>query len=190
MSKSSKREQKIVCEYLRSYAAHYIPASALRLGCRVVSVDSDEQDLSSWTIGFEDAAGTRHDEVFDFVAVCTGNFSQQYIPHVEQLSRFKGDALHLVDYVGEKLFPPDQPVDKKRTILIVGGTLSATELAADAALWTASLPKEQRSHVEVLHLFSQPYWIFPKKLPFPNPAAPASPILVLQIGRASCRERV
>lgn len=165
-----------IWKYLCGFAEKYLPKETVRLGCRVVSVSSDDPEgLASWTVGFEDSEGQTRSEVFEYLVVCTGNFSNGFIPHIDELRKFPGTAIHSSEYVGANIIPQDEPAGAKRKILVVGGTLSAVEIASDVALFASSLPKEHRSQIQVLHLFSQPFWILPKLLPFENPDDKTAP---------------
>jgi len=71
------------------------------------------------------------EDTFDYVVVATGRFSHGYIPTVEGLESFKasgGIAIHSADYknIVEEC--------RGKRILIVGGGMSAAEIASDIAL--------------------------------------------------------
>lgn len=163
-------------EYLNGYANQYLPQGTIQLGCQVVTVSSEgPEESNSWKVGFKSENGEEQTEMFDFLVVATGVFSNEYIPHIEDLKNFKGKVTHSLRYVGDELFPDDDDSIKKQKILIVGGCLSGAEVPADVALRALSLPEERRSQVEVVHLLSRPFWILPKLLPFANEKDPQAP---------------
>ncbi|KAF8533732.1 hypothetical protein BDD12DRAFT_898017 [Trichophaea hybrida] len=164
-----------IAGYLSGYARQYLPQGTIRLGCQVVSVSSSgPEESNSWKVDFKDDNGEKQTEIFEYLVVATGIFSNEYIPHVEDLKNFKGKVTHSLRYVGDEVFANDDP-NKKRKILVVGGCLSGAEIPADVALRAFSLPEERRSQVEIVHLFSRPFWILPKLLPFPNEKDPKAP---------------
>ncbi|KAA8894912.1 hypothetical protein FN846DRAFT_972140 [Sphaerosporella brunnea] len=163
-----------VGDYLQGFRERYIPEEAVRCGCRVVSVSEEEQQ-GRWKVGWKDGGGggENKEEVFDFLVVATGTFSDPFVPFVEELGRFEGLKLHCSKYDGEEVLPLTEC--GKRRILVVGGCLSGAEVPADLALRKASLKESVREGVEILHLFTQPPWILPKLLPFQNEADPMAP---------------
>jgi len=163
-----------VGEYLKGFAERYLSGGVLRLGCRVVSVAPEgPEDACSWRVGFRDAEGGEHEEIFDFLVIASGTQSEAYIPHIEDLKKFPGKAIHSSKYAAEEIFPVDD--DKPRRILVIGGLLSGSEIPAELALRVSSLPEGRRDKFEILHLFSQPFWILPKILPFMNEKDPQAP---------------
>ena len=129
----------------------------------------------------EAAAGEHSQLLFDFVVVASGVSSDPYIPHADTLCNFKGTVVHSIDYSGRRLFntssksPADGDNKRKHRILVVGGRLSGAEVPADIALHASSLPAEQRARVEILHLFTRPFWVLPRMLPFANAADAQAP---------------
>jgi hypothetical protein len=152
-----------VGRYLDGFSRRYLPEGTVRVGTEVVGVE--EEPDGRWRINGA--------ETFDFLVVATGVFTEPYIPLVETLEKFAGTAVHSAHYVAEEILSLND--QRKRRILVVGGCLSGAEVPADIALRMASMPKENRENLELLHLFTKPPWIFPKMLPFANEADPAAP---------------
>lgn len=154
---------KDVGGYLKRYREKYIPAELLKLGCKVTSV-SREGD-GRWKVEWRDKREGSGEgvEIFDFLAVCSGFFSAPYIPPIDGLDSFDGKVLHSSEYALSKL-----DFTGKKKVVVVGGSMSGAEVAADLALRVSSLPEGEAEKVEIVHLFTRPFWVLPKHLPVPN----------------------
>lgn len=163
---------KEVGKYLKTYQTRYIPDEMVKLGCEVTSVFREE-DGGRWRIEWKDSAGGGGGgggvEVFDFLVVCSGFFSTPYIPPINSLGSFGGEVLHSMGYALSKF----ELAGKKR-IVVVGGSMSGTEVAADLALRVSSLP-EDAEKVEIIHLIQRPFWILPKYFQVSNPEDATAP---------------
>ncbi|KAH0614503.1 uncharacterized protein H6S33_000139 [Morchella sextelata] len=154
-------------KYLQRYREKYIPESALRLSCPVTKIT--KEDDGSWRVEWggkvkeEDGA-----EKFDFLAICSGFFSAPYVPPIPGLSSFKGEVVHSADF--SKL-----NTKGKKKIVVVGGSMTGIEAAADIALQLSSQPVEGSEKPEIVHLFSRPFWNLAKFFAVPNEEDPTAP---------------
>ncbi|KAG0639155.1 hypothetical protein HOY80DRAFT_1022705 [Tuber brumale] len=162
-----------VGEYLERFRRRYIPDECLRLGCAVVKIGRVEG--GGWSVGWKevgDEGGEEGREEFDFLVICSGFFSMPYVPPMP-MGGFVGSVLHSVEYSW-----PHQKLSGKKKIVVVGGSMSGVELAADLALRISSLPEEERAGVELVHLFSRPFWVIPRFLPIAHKGDPSAPHFV------------
>lgn len=158
---------KEVGRYLKSYQKRYIPDEMVKLGCEVTSVVREE-DGGRWRVEWRDKGRSEPEvEVFDFLAVCSGFFSTPYIPPIDGLENFNGRVLHSMEYALSKF-----ELSGKKKVVVVGGSISGAEVAADLALRVSSLQAEK---VEIVHLIQRPFWILPKYLPVPNSGDATAP---------------
>ncbi|KAI5852503.1 hypothetical protein DFP73DRAFT_532945 [Morchella snyderi] len=152
-------------EYLQRYREKYIPESALRLSCPVTKIT--KEDDGSWRVEWRDKVkeedGT---EKFDFLAICSGFFSVPYVPPIPGLSSFKGEVIHSADF-------PKFDTKGKKKIVVVGGSMTGIEAAADIALHLSS--QEGSKKPEIVHLFSRPFWNLAKYFAIPNEEDPTAP---------------
>ena len=71
------------------------------------------------------------EEVFDYVVVATGHFSTPNVPEFEGIENFPGRVLHSHDFRDAREF-------KDQTLLIVGSSLSAEDIAIQCVKFGAS----------------------------------------------------
>ncbi|KAH8146434.1 uncharacterized protein LAJ45_09627 [Morchella importuna] len=151
--------------YLQRYREKYIPESALRLSCPVTKIT--KEDDGSWRVEWRDKVKEEDGaEKFDFLAICSGFFSAPYVPPIPGLSSFKGEVIHSADF--EKL-----DIKGKKKIVVVGGSMTGIEAAADIALHLSS--QEGSEKPEIVHLFSRPFWNLAKYFAVPNEQDPTAP---------------
>lgn len=156
-----------VGEYLERYRRRHIPDECLRLGCAVVKVGKMEG--GRWRVGWKKVEEEGGEEEFDFLVICSGFFSMPYVPPMP-MGGFTGSVLHSVEYSW-----PHEKLSGKKKIVVVGGSMSGVEIVADIALRISSLPEEERAGIELVHLFSRPFWIIPRFLPIAHKEDPSAP---------------
>ncbi|MCV0429231.1 MAG: NAD(P)/FAD-dependent oxidoreductase [Roseibium sp.] len=113
--------------YLHSYAAKHNLARLFQLNTDVVSMDRRTDGKPGWTLTLE-AAGRRWTRDFDFVAVCTGQFSDKNIishPGQEEFEAEGGQVMHSSEYT-------DSALAKDKNIVVLGGSKSATDIVVNA----------------------------------------------------------
>ncbi|KAL7275380.1 hypothetical protein RUND412_001658 [Rhizina undulata] len=162
-------------EYLEGYQKRFIPEERIRLGVEVTSVSPVSRDgISGWDVEWK-KGGEKGSEFYEFLAICSGFFARPFLPDVENLLEFGGSVLHSSEYSWSKIQEQPKKFDKRK-ILVVGGSLSGAEIAAELALQVSSIDSEdERSNVEIIHLMHRPPWIFPKSLVIPNPVDVTAP---------------
>lgn len=114
--------------YLHSYAAKHKLERLFQLNTNVRSMVRRNDGQPGWTLRLE-AAGQEWTEDFDFVTVCTGQFSEKNIiahPGQENFVRQGGRVMHSSEYTD-----PSQIKDKR--VVVLGGSKSATDIAVNAA---------------------------------------------------------
>lgn len=158
---------KDVGAYQKAYREKYIPDELLKLGCEVTSIIREEEN-GCWKVEWR--GNDTGVEKFDFLAVCSGFFSVPYTPPIPGLDNFAGTLLHSAEYALSKL-----DLSEKRKIVVVGGSMSGAEVAADLALRVSSLPAAEAEKVEILQLIPRPFWILPRYLPLPSTGDPTTP---------------
>ncbi|MHA7777452.1 flavin-containing monooxygenase [Roseibium sp. M-1] len=114
--------------YLHAYARKHKLARLFRLNTSVVSMERRQDGKPGWTLTLE-AAGRTWCEDVDFVAICTGQFSDKNIishPGQEAFEAAGGTVLHSSDYTDSKLA-------EGKHVVVLGGSKSATDLVVNAA---------------------------------------------------------
>lgn len=133
-----------VRRFLWAYAAHFGLASCLRLGVSVSAVSALDDAFSVET---RSADGHQETHAFDFVAVCTGVFSEPFVPAIQNRERFDGPIVHSSQFT-EELHRPGSHV------VVLGGGKSAFDCATRAAQQGCTTTLVCRS----------PHWMAPRRL--------------------------
>ncbi len=114
--------------YLLSYADKHKLARLFQLNTSVKSMDRRADGEPGWTLTLE--AGTwTWTEDFDFVAICTGQFSEKNIithPGQDNFVAAGGEVMHSSEYT-------DPGKCKDKNVVVLGGSKSATDIAVNAA---------------------------------------------------------
>jgi len=113
--------------YLHSYADKHDLHKLFRLNTNVRLMDR-EDGRDGWTLTLEQN-GETWTEHFDFVAVCTGQFSDKNIishPGQDEFEGLGGQVIHSSEYT-------DSAMAEGRDVLVLGGSKSATDIAVNAA---------------------------------------------------------
>ncbi|KZM48829.1 NAD(P)/FAD-dependent oxidoreductase [Labrenzia sp. OB1] len=114
--------------YLHSYAHKHKLARLFRLNTNVRTMDRRTDGRPGWTLTIE-AGGHEWTEDFDFVSICTGQFSDKNIithPGQEAFVAHGGSVLHSSEYT-------DPGICAGKDIVVLGGSKSATDIAVNAA---------------------------------------------------------
>ena len=114
--------------YLHSYAEKHRLARLFRLNTGIKSMDRRADGKPGWTLTIEEAGRTRQED-FDFVAVCTGQFSEKNIishPGQDAFIAQGGQVMHSSEYT-------DPAMVKDKRVVVLGGSKSATDIAVNAA---------------------------------------------------------
>lgn len=114
--------------YLHAYANKHKLARLFQLNTIIRSMDRRKDGNPGWTLTLE-AGGTVRTHDFDFVAVCTGQFSDRNIithPGQEAFEASGRKVIHSSEYT-------DPETVKGKNIVVLGGSKSATDIAVNAA---------------------------------------------------------
>lgn len=114
--------------YLHSYADKHKLARLFRLNTSVQSMDKRTDGEPGWTLTLE-AGGHTWTEDFDFVSVCTGQFSEKNVlthPGQDAFEARGGQVIHSSDY-------RDPSIVAGKDVVVLGGSKSATDIAVNAA---------------------------------------------------------
>lgn len=117
--------------YLQSYAQRFGLTDHLRLRTQVVSVTRAPATGAAhpgFAVSVQDVAGRNAPETlhFDFVVVCSGAFSEPYVPEFAGRARFAGPVLHSSQV-------PDPALFEGKRVVVVGAGKSALDCAGFAA---------------------------------------------------------
>ncbi|WP_299740415.1 NAD(P)/FAD-dependent oxidoreductase [uncultured Roseobacter sp.] len=113
--------------YLHSYAAKHKIARLFRLNTRIQTMTRRADGQPGWRLTIE-AAGKTWTEDFDFVSVCTGQFSEKNIithPGQDAFAARGGQVLHSSEYT-------DPGLVAGKDVVVLGGSKSATDIAVNA----------------------------------------------------------
>jgi len=133
--------------YLHAYARKHNLARLFRLNTNVVSMDRRSDGQPGWTLTLE-AAGRTWTEDVDFVAICTGQFSDKNIlrhPGQEDFTTAGGRVLHSSEYT-------DPELARGKHVVVLGGSKSATDLVVNAA---------RNGAKSVTMVYREPVWRVP-----------------------------
>ncbi len=114
--------------YLHSYAEKHRLARLFRLNTSITAMDRRQDGQPGWTLTLEAAPQTWQQD-FDFVAICTGQFSEKNIirhPGQEEFVARGGQVMHSSDYTDPSLMAG-------KDVVVLGGSKSATDIAVNAA---------------------------------------------------------
>ncbi len=114
--------------YLHSYAEKHKLGRLFRLNTQVKAMERRADGKPGWTLVLE-SAGRERREDFDFVAVCTGQFSEKNVishPGQEAFVAGGGQVMHSSDYTDPELV-------RGKRVVVLGGSKSATDIAVNAA---------------------------------------------------------
>ena len=133
--------------YLTDYARGHGLVKMMRPKTEVTGMSRRADGKPGWTLGLASAGGTTKED-FDFVAICTGQFSEPQALTLAGEDAFKargGQILHSSKYA-------DAALAKGRKVVVLGGSKSATDIAVNAVNSGAS---------EVTIVYREPVWRIP-----------------------------
>lgn len=119
--------------YLADYARENGIDGLIRFGADVRTMARRADGKPGWTVTVE-SNGMRTDEQFDFVVVCTGQFSDKNVPDHPGRAVFEtagGAVMHSSDYA-------DPSIAKGKRVVVLGFSKSATDIAVNAVRSGAS----------------------------------------------------
>ncbi len=113
--------------YLHSYAEKHRLARLFRLNTSVKTMERRADGAPGWTLTLE-AGDMAWTEDFDFVSICTGQFSEKNIithPGQDAFIERGGKVLHSSEYT-------DPSICAGKEVVVLGGSKSATDIAVNA----------------------------------------------------------
>lgn len=113
--------------YLKAFAERNGIAPLIRYGTKVRTMKRRPGGAPGWTVEFETGDGRAAHEDYDFVAVCTGNFSEKrelVCPGQDVFVAGGGSVVHSSEYT-------DQATVKGKRVVILGFSKSATDIAVN-----------------------------------------------------------
>ena len=136
--------------YLHSYADKHKLGRLFHLNTKVTGMQRRADGQAGWTLTLENAGSTRTQD-FDFVAVCTGQFSYKNTlthPGQEEFVAHGGQVMHSSDYT-------DPEIARGKHVVVLGGSKSSTDIAVNAVQHGA----EQVTMVYRKNVWRIPYFI-------------------------------
>ncbi len=133
--------------YLHSYADKHKLHRLFELNTNVTGMKRRADGKPGWTLTI-DRAGHEQDEDFDFVAICTGQFSDKNIishPGQDEFIAQGGQVMHSSDYT-------DPELARGKHVVVLGGSKSSTDIAVNAA---------QNGAEQVTLVYREPVWRIP-----------------------------
>jgi len=133
--------------YLHSYARKHGLMQLFSLNSTITAMTRRADGRPGWTLTIRDAAGLRTED-FDFVTVCTGQFSEKNIlthPGQAAFEAGGGQVMHSSDYT-------DPALVKGKRVVVLGFSKSATDIAVNAA---------QEGAKAVHIVYREPIWRIP-----------------------------
>ena len=146
-----------VFDYMKSYVDKYNLLPHIRFNCEVTRLEKIPGEKETrYRVSWQEK-GKEVTDVFPFVVVAVGMFSQPHIPNFKGLEKFKGTILHSKDYKRSSSFAG-------KRVLTLGSSFSGNDLTANVA----------KDAAVVHHCFRVASWLFPhfvqieenKKIPF------------------------
>ncbi|QCI67279.1 flavin-containing monooxygenase [Phreatobacter stygius] len=137
-----------VHQYLTEFARDHDLGPYLRLNSKVVAMRRQPADRPGWTLDIQTGDGPATSEEFDFVAVCTGQFSDKNVvdhPGAQDFTAAGGAIMHSSDYT-------DPATLKGKRVIVLGGSKSATDIAVNAVKVGAA---------SVTNVMREPLWRIP-----------------------------
>lgn len=114
--------------YLAEYARDNGLMPLIRFDTKVETVTRRADGKPGWTVTLSHDGKAAKDENFDFVAVCTGQFSDKNVPVFSGEDDFRangGEVLHSSEYT-------DPATLKGKDVVVLGFSKSATDIAVNA----------------------------------------------------------
>jgi dimethylaniline monooxygenase (N-oxide forming) len=137
-----------VYDYLYEYARANGLLSLIRLNTSVVSMARRASGAKGWSLQVSGLDNTITTEEFDFVAVCTGQFTDRQalpLPGEKAFTDAGGKILHSAEHT-------DTAAVKGKNVVVLGGSKSATDIAVHAVKSGAS---------SVTMVYREPVWRIP-----------------------------
>jgi thioredoxin reductase len=117
-----------VLAFLNSYATHFNLWPYMHFGCDIIQIEQEQNN--QWKV-IHRYHGEEKKEIFDGLIIATGQHqTANDLRHVEPFSQFTGSVSHSISYKR-----PDDQTHRDKTILIVGGGETASDLAVELSAY-------------------------------------------------------
>lgn len=110
--------------YLHSYAEKHDLARHFTLNTSITAITRRADNKPGWTLTLEHEGQSRNED-FDFVSICTGQFSDKKIATHPGQDTFAGDVVHSSEYT-------DPARVSGKHVVVLGGSKSGTDIAVNA----------------------------------------------------------
>lgn len=133
--------------YLHSYANKHKLGRLFQLNTDVMGMERRADGQPGWSLTLE-TAGRRRQQDFDFVALCTGQFSYKNVithPGQDDFVAQGGQVMHSSEYT-------DPEIARGKHVVVLGGSKSATDIAVNAV---------QNGAKQVTMVYRQNVWRIP-----------------------------
>lgn len=133
--------------YLHAYADKHKLGRLFQLNTGVKAMERRADGKPGWTLTLESAGRTRQED-FDFVAICTGQFSDKNIithPGQDAFVAQGGRVMHSSEYT-------DSEIARGKHVVVLGGSKSSTDIAVNAA---------EHGATQVTMVYRQNVWRIP-----------------------------
>ncbi len=126
-------------EYFNNYSIHFGITPYIHFNSKVIDLKYDIQN-NNWKISWESEGSIKQQNV-SYVVIATGIFAESNIPDIQGIDNFNGTIIHSKNYKCGENF-------KDQKVLVVGGSLSAVEIASDVS-----------AYAKVTHNFREQFWV-------------------------------
>lgn len=142
------RSGHFVQAYARAYASHFGLLKHIRFGCKLLKLH--RRGKGGWKVFFQDKEKNCVFQVnVDFAVICTGIYSQPYVPDCQDIEKFEGRVIH------SKNFDSTLDVHGKRVVIVGSGKTAWDCVAAVSSA-------NQADTVQLL--CRQAHWPLPRNL--------------------------
>ncbi|XP_031553441.1 dimethylaniline monooxygenase [N-oxide-forming] 2-like [Actinia tenebrosa] len=123
--------------YLENYAEKFDLTKRIRFNHRIEKIKKSEdyEDTGRWEVHYVDERAENKEVVavvYDFVMVCSGVYSQPYIPDIPSIKEFTGEIIHSKKYKTFKGF-------EGKRVLVVGLGNTAGDIACELSRHAAQV---------------------------------------------------
>ncbi len=117
-----------VHEYLGAYADDHDLRDLIAFNTQITAMERRTDGEPGWTLSLTEEGGAKSEVSFDFVAVCTGQFSEKNIlthPGQDAFTANGGQVMHSSEYA-------DPAIVQNKDVVVLGFSKSATDIAVNA----------------------------------------------------------
>uniref|UniRef100_H3CQG1 Flavin-containing monooxygenase n=1 Tax=Tetraodon nigroviridis TaxID=99883 RepID=H3CQG1_TETNG len=118
-----------VRNYLEQYCQEHEVGPRIRFNTAVEKVTpapGGRRGRTAWEVKSSDPSGCQRTDVFDSVFVCSGHYSDPYIPDIPGIANFKGKVLHSHDYRYAEPF-------SALSVVVLGAKASGLDISIELA---------------------------------------------------------